>query len=423
MKKKNYLPRLCDVELQMALKSSGAVLIEGAKWCGKTSTATHASESVVYLQDPDHARAYQAIADTKPSLLLKGTTPRLLDEWQVAPVLWDAVRFEVDQRTEPGQFILTGSAVPMESETAHTGTGRISRIKMRTMSLFESNESNGQISLSALFDGKQEDIGALSDLTIEKMAFILCRGGWPATIGIEGIPACRMAIDYVEAIINQDVSRVDNVEKNPERVRLLLRSLARNISTTSTFQTIRKDMEATDIGLSDKTIQTYMNALRRIFVIEDLPAWAPSLRSKTAIRTSEKRHFVDPSIATAVLRTNPKGILADFTFFGFLFEALCTRDIRIYAQAIDGDVFHYRDKSGLEADLIVRLRDGRWAAIEVKLGTKQIEEAAKNLLTLKSKINEESMGRESFLMILTGGQYAYQRKDGIWIVPIGCLKN
>lgn len=423
MKKKNYLPRLCDVELQMALKSSGAVLIEGAKWCGKTSTATHASESVVYLQDPDHARAYQAIADTKPSLLLKGTTPRLLDEWQVAPVLWDAVRFEVDQRTEPGQFILTGSAVPMESETAHTGTGRISRIKMRTMSLFESNESNGQISLSALFDGKQEDIGALSDLTIEKMAFILCRGGWPATIGIEGIPACRMAIDYVEAIINQDVSRVDNVEKNPERVRLLLRSLARNISTTSTFQTIRKDMEATDIGLSDKTIQTYMNALRRIFVIEDLPAWAPSLRSKTAIRTSEKRHFVDPSIATAVLRTNPKGILADFTFFGFLFEALCTRDIRIYAQAIDGDVFHYRDKSGLEADLIVRLRDGRWAAIEVKLGTKQIEEAAKNLLTLKSKINEESMGRESFLMILTGGQYAYQRKDGIWVVPIGCLKN
>jgi predicted AAA+ superfamily ATPase len=423
MKKKNYLPRLCDVELQMALKSSGAVLIEGAKWCGKTSTATHASESVVYLQDPDHARAYQAIADTKPSLLLKGTTPRLLDEWQVAPVLWDAVRFEVDQRTEPGQFILTGSAVPMESETAHTGTGRISRIKMRTMSLFESKESNGQISLSALFAGKQEDIGALSDLTIEKMAFILCRGGWPASISIEGIPACRMAIDYVEAIINQDVSRVDNVEKNPERVRLLLRSLARNISTTSTFQTIRKDMEATDIGLSDKTIQTYMNALRRIFVIEDLPAWAPSLRSKTAIRTSEKRHFVDPSIATAVLRTNPNGILADFTFFGFLFEALCTRDIRIYAQAIDGDVFHYRDKSGLEADLIVRLRDGRWAAIEVKLGTKQIEEAAKNLLTLKSKINEESMGKESFLMILTGGQYAYQRKDGIWIVPIGCLKN
>ena len=423
MKKKNYLPRLCDIELQLALKSSGAVLIEGAKWCGKTSTATNAAQSVVYLQDPDHARAYQALADTKPSLLLKGNSPRLLDEWQVAPVLWDAVRFEVDQRTQPGQFILTGSAVPPENQTAHTGTGRISRLKMRTMSLFESNESNGQISLGALFDGKQDDVGALSPLTIEKIAYLICRGGWPASIGIEGLPACRMAKDYVEAIIHQDVSRVDNVEKNPERVRLLLRSLARNVSTTSTFQTIRKDMEATDIGISDKTIQTYMNALRRIFVIEDLPAWAPSLRSKTAIRTSEKRHFVDPSIATAVLRTNPEGILKDFAFYGFLFEALCTRDIRIYAQSIDGDVFHYRDKSGLEADLIVRLRDGRWAAIEVKMGTKQIEEAAKNLLTLKAKINDEKMGKESFLMILTGGQYAYRRNDGIWIVPIGCLKN
>jgi len=423
MKKKNYLPRLCDIELQQALKSSGAVLIEGAKWCGKTSTATNAAESVVYLQDPDHARAYQALADTKPSLLLKGNAPRLLDEWQVAPVLWDAVRFEVDQRTQPGQFILTGSAVPPENQTAHTGTGRISRLKMRTMSLFESNESNGQISLGALFDGNQDDVGALSPLTIEKIAYLICRGGWPASIGIAGLPACRMAMDYVEAIIHQDVSRVDNVEKNPERVRLLLRSLARNVSTTSTFQTIRKDMEATDIGISDKTIQTYMNALRRIFVIEDLPAWAPSLRSKTAIRTSEKRHFVDPSIATAVLRTNPEGILKDFAFYGFLFEALCTRDIRIYAQSIDGDVFHYRDKSGLEADLIVRLRDGRWAAIEVKMGTKQIEEAAKNLLTLKAKINNEKMGKESFLMILTGGQYAYRRNDGIWIVPIGCLKN
>ena len=263
-------------------------MIEGSKWCGKTSTATNAAQSVVYLQDPDHARAYQALADTKPSLLLKGNSPRLLDEWQVAPVLWDAVRFEVDQRTQPGQFILTGSAVPPENQTAHTGTGRISRLKMRTMSLFESNESNGQISLGALFDGKQDDVGALSPLTIEKIAYLICRGGWPASIGIEGLPACRMAMDYVEAIIRQDVSRVDNVEKNPERVRLLLGSLAKNISTTLTFQTIRKDLEATDIGISDKTIQTYMNALRRIFVIEDLPAWAPSLRSKTAIRTSEK---------------------------------------------------------------------------------------------------------------------------------------
>lgn len=291
------------------------------------------------------------------------------------------------------------------------------------MSLFESEESNGEISLKSLFDGNQKDTDAESMLTIEKIAFVLCRGGWPASINLKGLPALRMAIDYVEAIIHQDISRVDNVEKNPERVRLLLRSLARNIATTANYQTIKDDIEATDISISDKTIATYINALRRIFVIEDLPAWAPSLRSKTAIRTSEKRHFVDPSIATAVMRTNPEGILTDFEYFGFLFEALCTRDIRIYAQANDGDVFHYRDKSGLEADLIVRLRDGRWAAIEVKLGQKQIEEAAKNLLALSSKVDIEKMGKASFLMIITGGRFAYQRKDGVWVVPIGCLKD
>lgn len=423
MAKKQYIRRLCDAELKLALQSSGAVLIEGAKWCGKTSTAVNVSGSVVYMQDPDNASSYLAMADTKPSLLLKGATPRLIDEWQVAPVLWDAVRFEVDQRKERGQFILTGSAVPPENVTAHTGTGRIARLKMRPMSLYESMESNGQISLGALFDRKQEDIGATSALTVEKIAYVLCRGGWPASIDLEGLPALRMAMDYADAIIHQDVSRVDGVEKNPERVRLLLRSIARNISTVATYQTIKEDIEATEIGISDKTLLSYINALRRIFVVEDLPAWAPSLRSKTAIRTTEKRQFVDPSIATAVLRTNPDGILTDFNLFGFLFESLCTRDIRIYAQAIDGDVFHYRDKSGLEADLIVRLRDGRWAAIEVKLGNKQIEEAAKNLLVLKKKINEEKMGKEAFLMIITGGQYAYLRNDGIWVVPIGCLKD
>jgi predicted AAA+ superfamily ATPase len=423
MSKKAYLTRLCDAELTLALQSSGAVLIEGAKWCGKTSTASKAAKSIVYMQDPDNASSYQAIADTKPSLLLKGSVPRLIDEWQVAPVLWDAVRFQVDQRTEPGQFILTGSAVPPENESAHTGTGRISRLKMRPMSLYESKESSGQISLRALFEGNQVDYGAMSELTIEKIAYVLCRGGWPASIDIEGLPSLRMAMNYVEAIINQDVSRVDGVEKNPERVRLLLRSLARNIATTATYQTIKEDVEATDISISDKTINTYINALRRIFVVEDLPAWKPSLRSKTAIRTTEKRHFVDPSIATAVMRTNPEGVLTDFKYFGFLFESLCTRDIRVYAQANDGDVFHYRDKSGLEADLIVRLHDGRWAAIEVKLGNKQIEEAALNLLALKSKIDEEKMDNAAFLMIITGGLTAYQRNDGIWVVPIGCLKD
>ena len=423
MSKKAYLTRLCDAELKLALQSSGAVLIEGTKWCGKTSTASKAAESMVFMQDPDNASSYHAMSDTKPSLLLKGATPRLIDEWQVAPILWDAVRFQVDQRTERGQFILTGSAVPPENETAHTGTGRISRLKMRPMSLYESKESSGQISLRALFEGNQIDDGVMSELTIEKIAYVLCRGGWPASIDIEELPSLRMAMDYVEAIINQDVSRVDGVEKNPERVRLLLRSLARNIGTTATYQTIKEDVEATDISISDKTINTYINALRRIFVVEDLPAWAPSIRSKTAIRTTEKRHFVDPSIATAVMRMNPEGVLNDFAYFGFLFESLCTRDVRVYAQANDGDVFHYRDKSGLEADLIVRLHDGRWAAIEVKLGNKQIEEAALNLLALKSKIDEEKMGNAAFLMIITGGLTAYQRKDGVWVVPIGCLKD
>jgi len=416
------MSRLCDTELQSALQSSGAVLIEGAKWCGKTSTATNASRSVLYMQDPDKAGSYLAMADTKPSLLLKGETPRLIDEWQMAPVLWDAVRFEADKRAEPGQFILTGSAVPSDNVTSHTGTGRISRLLMRPMSLFESLESNGTVSLRALFDGDY-DIEASSELTIEDLAFAICRGGWPASIKLKGAAALRVAIDYVEALINQDVSEVDNIEKNPARVRLLLRSLARNIATTASYTTIRADMESDEVSISDKTISSYMNALRRIFVVEDLPAWSPSLRSKTAIRTSPKRHFVDPSVAAGVLRTNPEGILKDFEYFGFLFEALCTRDIRVYAQTNDGDVFHYRDKSDLESDLIVRLRDGRWAAVEVKLGKRQIDEAAKNLLALSGRINEDKMGRASFLMVITGGQYAYRRKDGVLVVPVACLRN
>lgn len=417
----SYLPRICDAEMQSALQTSGAVLIEGAKWCGKTRTASIAAKSILFMQDPDKSASYLAMADTKPSLLLKGETPRLIDEWQMAPVLWDAVRFEVDKRNLPGQFILTGSAVPSDNATAHTGTGRISRILMRPMSLFESSESNGSVSLQAMFNGGQEE-GAISDLSIENIAFALCRGGWPAAVVLNSDAALRMARDYVEALINTDISRIDNIEKNPERVRLLLRSLARNVATMASVKTILNDIEATDISVSDKTISLYLNALRRLFVIEDLPAWSPSLRSKTAIRTSVKRHFIDPSIATAVLRTNPDGLLKEFNTFGFLFESLCTRDVRVYAQAVDGDVFHYRDKNGLEADLIVKLRDGRWAAIEVKLGNKQIEEAAQNLLRLNEQIDAEKMGKASFLMVLTGGQQAYCRKDGVWVVPVGCLR-
>jgi predicted AAA+ superfamily ATPase len=417
-----YLPRVCDSELQNALAAMGAVLIEGAKWCGKTSTAAHVARSMLLMQDPDYARSYQQMADTQPSLLLKGETPRLIDEWQMSPALWDAVRFEVDKRGEPGQFILTGSAVPADNVTAHTGTGRFARMVMRPMSLYESKESNGTVSLSDLFNGKHEMEG-VSDVSIEQIAFVLCRGGFPASVGRPDAIALRMPVDYVESIINQDISRVDDVEKNPNRVRLLLRSLARNIATQASFQTLLKDVEATETSISDKTIANYYNALRRIFVVEPLSAWSPSLRSKTAIRTSPKHYFVDPSIATAVMRMNPAAVMNDFEYFGFLFEALCARDIRVYAQHNDGEVFHYRDKSGLEADLLVQLRDGRWGAIEVKLGNKQIEEAAAHLLKLKEKIDTDKMREPSFLMVLTGGRYAYCRKDGVWVVPIGCLKH
>lgn len=422
MPQNKYIPRICDTPLQNALGTMGAVLIEGAKWCGKTSTAANVARSTLYMQDPDYTNSYQQLADTKPSLLLKGETPRLIDEWQMSPGLWDAVRFEVDKRQKTGQFILTGSARPADNVTAHTGTGRFARILMRPMSLYESEESNGSISLADLFEGNH-NVEAISTLSIEQLAYTICRGGFPATIGKQDKMALQMSIDYVEAIINHDISEVDGVDKNPNRVRILLRSLARNIATLATVSTILKDIEATETTISDKTLTVYYNALQRIYVAEPMPAWSPSLRSKTAIRTSNKHHFVDPCIATAVMRVNPSGILHDFEYFGFLFEALCARDMRIYAQRNDGEVFHYRDKTGLEADMIVALRDGRWGAIEVKLGNKQIDEAAENLLKLKEKINTEKMREPSFLMVITGGQYAFKRDDGVLVVPIGCLKN
>lgn len=419
-----YLKRIADRVLQERLAASGAVLIEGPKWCGKTRTALENSKSHLFMQDPDKAVSYLKAADTKPSLLLKGDTPRLLDEWQTAPVLWDAVRFMVDQRGKSGQFILTGSAVPKDNVVQHTGTGRISRLLMRPMSLYESMESNGSVSLKALFDGETE-IDNFSTLTIEQIAFAIVRGGWPASIGESEKIALRHAIDYVEAIINADVSRVDGIEKNPVRVRALLRSLSRNISTLATIRTIHDDiaMGDADESISEKTISQYLGALDRIFVTENLPAWNPALRSKTAIRTSPKRQFVDPSIAAAVMRLTPSRLLEDFNYFGFLFESLCDRDLRIYAEAIDGQVFHYRDGSGLEADAVIALNDGRWAAVEVKLGSKEIEDAAVHLLELKDKVNTEKMREPSFLMILTGTEIAYRREDGVYVVPLGCLKD
>lgn len=419
-----YLSRIADRILQQRLKSSGAVLIEGPKWCGKTRTGLENSKSHLFMQDPDKYSSNLKAADTKPSILLQGDTPRLIDEWQTAPVLWDAVRFAVDQRCKPGQFILTGSAVPQDNVVQHTGTGRISRMMMRPMSLYESLESNGTVSLRELFDSKT-DIESISSLTIDQIAYAIVRGGWPQSINDTEEIALRHSIDYVEAIINADVSRVDGIEKNPTRVRALLKSLARNISTLATVKTIRDDiaLDNDDSTLSDKTINQYLKALDRIFVTENLAAWNPSLRSKTAIRTSPKRQFIDPSIATAVMRLTPSRLYDDFNYLGFLFESLCDRDLRIYAEAIDGQVFHYRDASGLEADAVIVLNDGRWAAVEIKLGKKEIEDAAKHLLELKAKVNTDKMKEPSFLMILTGSEYAYQREDGVFVVPIGCLKD
>ena len=420
--KQQYLHRIADKVLDTALETSGAVLIEGPKWCGKTRTAEKKAASVIYLQDPDNTDSYLKAADTKPSLLLKGDNPRLIDEWQMAPVLWDAVRFAIDQRGESGLFILTGSAVPKDGVVQHTGTGRISRMVMRPMSLFESLESNGTISLKELFN-KNTDGECFSSLTIEALAFACCRGGWPASIGKKESSALRQVYDYVDAVINIDVSRVDDVEKNPARVRALMRSLARNVSTTASIITIKDDIAENEEIISDKTIYAYINALRRIFVVEDLAAWNPAMRSKTAIRTSPKRHFVDPSIATAVLRATGDSLLQDFNTFGLLFESLCIRDLRVYAQSIDGEVFHYRDKNGLEADAIIHLKDGRWGAVEMKMGAKEIEIAAKNLKKLRDKINLDKMTEPSFLMVLTGTEFGYRRDDGVYIIPIGCLRD
>lgn len=420
---KKYIPRIADTLIERALKSSGAVLVEGPKWCGKTSTARHLSKSYLYMQDPDQRSNYMKIADTKPSLLLRGDTPRLIDEWQIAPVLWDSVRHEVDMRGTLGQFILTGSAVPiLDEKVSHTGTGRYSRIKMRTMSLYESGESNGSISLQELFDNKF-DLESLTDLSIESLAKLIVRGGWPATVSNKYEDYSKPVQDYLDSIINIDISRVDEIEKNPQKVAILLKSLARNISTEASVETLRRDMEGREQNsVSQPTVLSYLNALQRIFVIEDLEAWNPVIRSKTPLRSSAKRHFIDPSIACAALGINESKLLLDFNTFGYLFESMCIRDLRAYADYIDGKVYHYRDKTNLECDAIVALRDGRWGAIEVKMGSKDFDAAADNLFKLKERIDLDKMKPPSFLIILTATNIAYTREDGVHVVPIGCLK-
>lgn len=423
---KEYKRRIADEILEKKLKGKGAVLIQGPKWCGKTTTAEQISKSVLYMAKPEDKEQNITLADINPSLLLSGEVPRLIDEWQLAPKLWDAVRFEVDHRGEEGQFILTGSSVPANMESvSHTGTGRFSWLTMRPMSLYESGESNGEISLKDLFNNPNS-ISALNDLTLDDIAFLCCRGGWPRSIFMEKDIALEQAYDYYDAVINSDISRVDGVNRTPERAKNLMRSYSRNIGTQANNETLKEDMIKNDsTSLDTDTVLSYVNALKKIFVVEESPAWNPNLRSKIATRTSDTRYFVDPSIAIASLGLGPNDLINDLRTFGLIFETLCIRDLRVYAEANNGSVYHYRDSSDLECDAVIHLRNGSYGLIEIKLGgDKLIDEGAENLIKLKNKIDTEAMNNPSFMMVLTAtGKYAYKREDGVFVVPIGCLKN
>lgn len=422
---KKYYQRVSDKVLLEHLEAKGAVLIEGAKWCGKTTSAKHIAKSVIEMDRPDMTEQYQQMARIKPSNLLEGAAPHLIDEWQIATNLWNAVRYEVDRRGEFGQFILTGSSVPAKlDESMHSGTGRIVRMRMRPMSLYESKDSSGQVSLADLF--AQKDISGMDNHSIDDIAFLICRGGWPMAVNQPGKIALRQAFDYYDAVVNDDISRVDGVKRDPERSKRLMRSYARNVATQASLETIRKDVLSNDIETFDKeTLYGYLNALKRIFVIEDSPAWNPDLRSKTAIRTSDTRYFVDPSIASAALGLGPQDLVNDLKLMGLIFENLCVRDLRVYADALDGNIYHYRDKTGLECDAVIHLRDGRYGLIEIKLGgDRLISDGAENLLKLAGRIDTDKMKMPSFLMVLCGvAPFAYKRDDGVFVVPIACLKD
>ncbi len=423
---KKYRKRIADEILKRKLEGKGAVLIEGPKWCGKTTTAEQLASSILYMDDPEKKEQNIAMSELNPKRLLKGLTPRLIDEWQLAPKLWDAIRFEVDHRGELGQFILTGSAVPADTkQITHSGTGRFTWLTMRPMSLYESGDSTGEVSIKTLFDTQAEIDGA-SNLSIDRLAFLVCRGGWPQAVDMREEIALDQAIDYYDAVIHADVNRADNVQKNPEKVRRLMRSYARNQGAQVPNTVLAQDIAANDeTPISEDTVASYLHALRKIFVVEDLPAWNPNLRSKTAIRSSDTRYYVDPSIAAAALGIGPDDLIQDLKTFGFLFETLCVRDLRVFADALGGNVYHYRDKDGLECDAVIHLRNGKYGLIEIKLGgDKLIEEGVKSLKAMAAKIDTDRMNAPSFLMVLTGiGDYAYRRQDGVYIVPIGCLKN
>lgn len=421
-----YRPRIADRLLEHKLKGKGAVLIEGAKWCGKTTTAEQQSNSVLYMSEPGKVEQNVQLATLNPNLLLKGDNPRLIDEWQIAPQLWDAVRFESDHRHQVGLFILTGSSVPPDmSKILHTGTGRFAWLRMRPMSLWESGDSSGDVSLSSIFDGNH-DISGISNVDLERMAFITCRGGWPLAVDMDDEIALDQAFDYIDAVESRDIQRVDGIARDPARVHRLLRSYARHQGAQVSNAAIKDDMVNNEGESFDTdTVASYIKALKDIFVIEDVEAWNPNLRSKTAIRSSDTRYFTDPSIATAALGIGPNDLLNDLNTFGLIFETLCIRDLRTYAEALNGNVYHYRDKSGLECDAVVHLRDGRYGLVEFKLGgDKLIEEGAATLKKLADKIDTTKMKHPSFLMVLTAtGNYAFRRPDGVLVVPIATLKD
>ena len=413
-----YLPRVADMRLDDALRSSGAVHIKGPKWCGKTETGIHHTRSQVYLQDPDKSPALLAMADSKPSELLIGDKPRLVDEWQMAPQLWDAVRFAVDREKVRGGYVLTGSSTP-KIRPAHTGVGRIAPLEMSTMSLLETGESTGAVSLLSLFEGTF-DIAQVAGLDVDDYARVICRGGWPEAVVSESRgDAGGMARDYVLELLDSNINEMDGIRRNRTWMRQIMRSYARNVSGQASLSTIAADMQGEPP--SAPTLSEYVDALSRAFVLNDLSAWNPRLRSKTAVRTSPTRHFSDPSIAAAVLAATPRGLLDNFETFGLLFESLCIHDLRVYASALGGSLYHYRDKTGLEADAVVVLDDGRWALVEVKMGQSRIDEGASHLLKLAERIDQTREGRPSFLMVLTSTACAYRRKDGVVVVPLACL--
>ena len=421
-----YKNRVLDALLEQKLQGKGAVLVEGPKWCGKTTTSARMAQSVLKLGDTSVLRSSRQLAEMNPALLLRGETPRLIDEWQTIPALWDSIRSEVDDRSMMGQFILTGSAVPANSaEIVHTGTGRIGRLTMRPMSLWESGESTGDISLGSLFD-QPEEIFAENQLdNVEQIAYLICRGGWPQATMMNGTVALDQARDYYDSVVNYDIQRADGVDRDPERVKLLMRSYARHQGASVNYSVICADMKSNDnMSLNDDTVASYVKALKKIFVVEDMRAWNPNLRSKTAVRTSDTRYFADPSIGVAALGIGPMDFLNDLNTFGLFFETLAVRDLRVFADALDGELYHYRDKSGLECDAVLHRRNGTYGLIEIKLGGEGlIEDGAANLKSLAERIDTTRMKAPSFMMVLIGtGAYAYRRKDGVYVVPIGCLR-